>query len=360
MAVTAAQIAAVLEGRAGAIAYRPRYIQRGHDYAYVGEITPAVVACTLRLDNDQPILRTAQFTMDPNQATIDEDADHISVELDLLVEGEWTTFPMGVFHLNVPTKELSDANEQWDVDAADLTIHLQEDGPGVPWSIAASANFITGLHAITDILDSLGLTHAMPTTAETLATDMSWGPKVKWLQIVNELLFAINHYPIWSDAQGVFTSRVRTDPFIDTAAIDYNSTKMLLAPFDFRKDETRFMNRAVVVIDDPLRAPSFALRENADSDSPVSTVSSGNTILEEFDGSLCPDTDAAAEIAVYELLEEATRAQLGALRTQPDPRRAAHEVYQLTIPDPNNPATPFTDGTQWNGSSVSALTLVSI
>lgn len=333
-APTAAEIADALAGRFGPVSLRLRYQQRDHDFVLQADLSNAVVAASIELDNHRSIIRTARFTIDADAmpAGFDPANDHIAIILELLVGGAFEPIPMGLFHLDVP-KEIheSDGREIWEVEASDMTTHLLQNRTEAPYTVAAGTNYVTAIETILDLLD---LNHNLPAVALTTPVAFTWGPGVPFYDIVRDLAFAMNRFMPWPDERGVFTTIERVDPSSVTPNYSPSTTvepRMIREPFEKSEDRTRWANRIVSLIDNPLRAPEFSLRVNDDPTSPISTVTTGATITEELNGSRVADTPTNEAIVEYEIADRAARAEMALLRTNFDPRRKAHESYELTV-----------------------------
>lgn len=340
---SAGNIADALAGVHSAVSLSYRYEQRDHDYILQADLTEAVLEASIDLDNDRAVIRTARFLIDASKMPESFDAanDHIAVNAALVVPyydgGAWrfetALIPMGLYHLEAPEHIYSSGDhELWDVDASDLTSHLLTAKVPGPYRVAAGTNIITAVEAVIDLLD---LRHSFDAVAAVAPVDYLWAPGTSYYQIVSDLLFAINHFPPWPDAQGVFITRERLDPEEEQAAVIYSTQaepRMAMSPFRTSEDRSRWANRVVVVIDDPRRTPQYALLVNDDSASSISVRSLGVVNTEQpISGGRVIDLATAEEIAGYELRDRAARALPGELQTFPDPRRGPRETYLLTI-----------------------------
>ncbi|MCZ7599989.1 MAG: hypothetical protein M5U09_22775 [Gammaproteobacteria bacterium] len=327
-----------LTGRSGPVTYAFRFERRTIANQFLQDVTPAVLGGSIEANNDRDVFRTATFTIDAsvtddrgNAVTIDPLADHIAVFMDLLVDGSYTLgLPMGLFALNVPRKRFEPGMESWEVTASDNGIHLMEATTTAAYTVAASANYLTGTNAVRDILNDLGLAHALPTTTLTLPVARTWPAGTPWLRVVNDLLHAAGMYSLWFDAQGVARARAYDDLSTRTPDVTYTGEDFVLIPITEDSETTRLANQVVAVVDDPSRSPLSSVKTNADPDSPISTISLRTHHHEGAQlGRGGPD-DARRHRG--ELPAQRGRVVPASRDTDEHrPRRDAHEVYELTV-----------------------------
>ena len=327
-----------LSGRRGPVVERFRYEHRDRTNALVQGLPGVVLeGGEIDLDSDRPTVRTCSLTL--NQVAIDALAspfdpasDHIAIFMEVLVDGTFQEFQLGLFRLDVVDHIDDSATALLAIKGADVAIHLLEDFITAPLTVATGTNYIA---AIETQLDAVGLSHMLPAVAEVLPVDRTWKPGTARWDIVRELAFAINRFPPWAQADGIFITRERISPSDEAADVSYSTEqepKLLRPPTVLQENRSRFPNRAVVLIDHPARAPLFELRVNNDPTSPISIASTGKTTeAQEFAGGIVVDTTVAGEIAAYELRDRTARALFREIVTVADPRRGAHEFYQLTI-----------------------------
>lgn len=314
------------------LSLRFRFERRTQSYDFLEDVSrafPSDRTQSMDLDNNRATLRTARFTIDPTLATIDPINDCIAVRMEALIDGEWEEFPMGLFRLVIPDDEYNpNTQRKWNVQAADLSSVLIDNSPSAPLRVQSGTNYLS---AVAAILTSLGLSSDLPSTTYTAPVDFTWAQSTPWLTIINDLLWAINFYPIAPNATGVFTTRERVDPVTWSPAVHYQTGQMVVPPFNRKPDRTKYANRITVKIEDPSRTPASATRNNNDSNSSISQATTGQIALKSLAGGRVYDATVAAEIAAYELRDRANRVTQATLRTALDPRRGANETYRLTI-----------------------------
>lgn len=333
---TEAELADALAGRRGAVATRFRFYHADNNNAWLADLTPAFVApaCTISLDNDRPILRTANFTLRP--AMMPEDFDYltsnVAVFADVKIIDQWWRFQIGLFRLDQPNESLDVTNDVITVPVTDLSILLMQPFSGVPYTVPVGTNYIT---AVETVIDTIGLRHNLPANAAVTPIAFTWQPGTPYLTIINELLGGINFFNIWSDVYGVFTSRERIAPSSETPAVAYRTSqepRMLRKPLARQKTSVRPPNRIIASIQDPLRAGGAGVAENADAASPSSLVYV-DVSLQEYGVDRIASELLAALWAAYELRKATGKGQTINLSTHFDPRRDAQEAYLLTYFD---------------------------
>ncbi len=340
VAPSANRVSDALTGETGPVVYTFRFERRTVANQFLADVTAAVAGASLELNNDRTVLRTASFLIDANAVddagdavTINPLSDHIAVIMDLLVDGNYhLDIPMGLFLLNVPRKIYTPGgHEMWEVDAADNTMHLLESTTTSTWRVASGQNYITGTNAVGAILTNQGLTYALPTTTLTLPVDLSWPPGTPWATIVNDLLQGAGMYSHWFDASGICRSRSRDALATRTADVTYTGDDFVLIPITEEAETTRLANQVIAVVDDPNRAPLSSVATNDDPSSPVSTTVLGRTITKVIRAESAADQATLDTLAQRALEESASLYRRATLLTSIDPRRDAHEVYELTV-----------------------------
>lgn len=354
-APSAAQIEDALAGRHGAVRLSYRFQQRDVHFNFQADLSAAFTDAAIELDNDRAVVRTAQFTIDAEEMPVgfDPSLDNVAViallEVPVYDAGasppgwypEQVEIPMGLYRLDVPEREFNPNEHQtWRVAASAIEGQLLTAKTPTPYTVPSGTNYLT---AVGQLIALLGFDYTFASIADTTPVAFTWAPGTPYLQIINDLLFGVNWYPLYSTGTGVLTSRERTTISSETATATYSTEaepRMVASPFQKSIDRTRWANRIASVIDDPRRAASYALRINNDPDSPISVAAltpTGslpviNTDSESpLSGGRVVDATTNDEIVQFELRDRNARAQPGTLRTFPDPRRGPHEFYSVTI-----------------------------
>ncbi|MGM8215182.1 hypothetical protein ACLIA0_06335 [Bacillaceae bacterium W0354] len=226
------------------------------------------------------IKRTARFSLkdDPD---INWLSDRIQPFTEIrMTDNNYIEFPLGVFLLSSPQRKDQNSNVYREVEAYDGTIILKDDKLDSRYTVIAGENYID---AVVEILLSAGITkYNIDQTDKTLPTDVDWPPGTEKIEIVNDLLSAINYTPIQVDGYGFFTSRLYRSPSRRTAEYTYKVGEESVI-FDGMTEELDIFNvpnKWVVVLADPEREPLKAVYTNDNPDSPTSTVNRGRIIVD--------------------------------------------------------------------------------
>lgn len=334
---SATDIANALGGYpSGSVTRRFRYYLSDKTGAAGAEITRAVRAASVDLDNTRAILRTAKFTLDPHRTAqiIDPASSVIRADEQILIAGVRYAASWGVFRLTAPMENESPGGTLlWDITANDLSSYLYQASLPTPYTVPAGTNYVA---AIATVLDLLGLQHSsppLPAIAAVLPVAITFPPATAtYGDVVAKLAWDINYYAPWPDVTGNFAIAPRLDPFVQSAAVQYSTLNppLMIRPTLGRKlDSARYYNQVVVLIDDPTRAPAYSLRKNNDPSSPISIASLGATDNQEISGGSVVDLTTAQAIADFELRFYAARAKQATLNTALDFRREGHETYDV-------------------------------
>lgn len=332
---TESELADALAGRYGSVATRFRFYQVDNNNALLADVTQAVISnlSVITLNNDRQVLRTASFTVRPSLMPEDFDylTSNIAVFADVKITNQWWRFQLGVFRVDEPLETLGFSDDDTiTVQASDLTVLLEQPSVGEAYTVPSGTNYTI---AVADILDLLGLRYLLPGTTAVTPIDFTWQPKTSYLTIINDLLSGINHFSLWADVYGVFTTRSRIAPALDDEDVAYRTSQepcMIRNKLPRKRTSVRPPNRIIAAIKDPLRSPAAGVAENIDGLSPSSTVNVEINV-QEYNVDRIADVATASLWAAYEVRVATGKGETVQLTTHFDPRRDAHEVYLLTF-----------------------------
>lgn len=133
---------------------------------------------------------------------------------------------MGVYVLNSPVAQLNQNPITWTMPGQDLLCIL--DTPtGDSYTVAAGVSYLSAIQTIFSSVGMTGSSLLLDGTAEasTVPVALSWaldgyspgttGGSYTWLDIINQLLDAINYLPLWADWEGNF----RSGPYVPPSAL---------------------------------------------------------------------------------------------------------------------------------------------
>lgn len=347
-AATDAQIAAALAAPGLRLEYA--FEQRTRTYGLIADVTDAVIVDTgaITLDNmGQGVMRSLsglQVRADELPASFDPASSYLAVFVDLLIPEVgltyWERFPLGLFRLDKPREGLTSAANIITLGGADNAINLLSTG-STPFQVAAGVDYAS---AVSAIVIARGMLSTILPVGITTPAAFAWDPTAAWGSIANALLAGVNYYPVWFDAfgRGVITPRV--DPIAVPPAVDYlaeTTPRMIIDTVVPRsQDGAKQINRAVVRVNDPLRAPFSAYAQNDDSGSSASVPVRGEIQSRTIDAPQMLNVATAEDYAAVELLIAAAQVRTLSLTTRPDPRRTGHETYTVQLPG-------YEEETQW-------------
>lgn len=343
---TDAEIADALAGRYSDVTVRYRFEQRDHHFQFIADLSLAVESCIIELDNtSRGPNRTAVFKLRPANLPVgfDVEYDHITVFAEVLAGGyptgtaQWVRYALGIFCCDYPEEmhmPNDRQNELWTCKGVDTSIHLLETNTSEIYTVAAGTPYTD---AVAVILNDLNLPYAISASARVVPINFSWDVGVTYLEIINDLLInGLNYFPIWPDEYGIFRSRPRGQPWAEPTAVVYSSMwepRMIRPGFAKRRARARFANRCLVATHDPKRTVQAGLAVNDDPLSRVSTLVKGVITQVDLSGDRSADAQIMSDIAAWTLYDADAMGTTATLQTNPDPRRTAHETYQLFIED---------------------------
>jgi hypothetical protein len=328
-------LADALSGLRGPVVTRVRYERVTPAGAVLADVTPAFVSGSIEANEDRAVYRTARFVIDPARpeaAELDPLTDIVRVTVDVRDGGAWVPCPVGSFCLTMPRFTVrEDGVRQWEVEAFDLTRLLLDSTTTAAYAVPAGANCVAAAAAV---LAGLGLPAQLEPSSAVLAAPRQWPAGTPWLDVVNGLLQAANCYALWFDRFGVARSMPARDLATVQPAVTYGPAQMLTGTAAVESELTRLANRVVAVVRDPALPAWSAVAENTDPNSALGIPRLGKVFTKVLEVE-----SAASQAALQGIAERYLREQAGIYRrmtftTLLDPRRDAHEVYEVEAPAP--------------------------
>lgn len=215
----------------------------------------------------------------------------------LIING--AEYPCGLFIATTPEKMITGGQEVWSLEAYSplyLANRVKIEGA---YTITAGTNYMA---AVQELLRTAGITaYAAEETDLVLATDRAdWPSGTPVLTVINQLLSEINYRSAWVDLTGTVRLTKYTAPSAETIRHTYAMGQYSIVSGDATATTDYFdkanVFRAVCSSPD-LDEPLVATVENADPNSPYSTVSLGVRILQEETVDSVPDLATLQERA---------------------------------------------------------------
>lgn len=178
--------------------------------------------------------------------------------------------------------ETSSDNVTWSVFASEKTTTLVSEGIQI-WVFSSNGPANTTLTVTEFKATAMELVKAsIETSTRTLPAAMEWDAGTPKLNIVNDLLNAINYTSATYDEDGLFVTKPYQSPQNRASQFRYatDSASVLVGDMDQTIDMFGVPNKWVLVVSDPDRPALVGTYVNADPMSPTSTVSRGRTIVD--------------------------------------------------------------------------------
>lgn len=269
-----------------------KYLTKKHELTQVvsGNVKMAAFSrikrtASLRLADEwlpeRTVMVGGQATIIPAQLKVDYLSDRIQIFCEIqMIDGGWIAFSLGIFVPSTPAREEGTANTYRNIDLYDGLIVLDEDKVTNRYYINKNVNYITSVRTL---LTSAGITRiSLEDSTETLSIEREWDIGTPKLDIINDLLEAINYTPLWVDANGFYTSSRYIAPSL--RSIDYhyqdNDISVIHTGVGEELDLFNVANTWVVVRTNTEQPPLISTRINSATDSPTSTVNRGRTIVD--------------------------------------------------------------------------------
>lgn len=281
-----------LTGRSGPRRISFRYDRLDKANNYLGPIVD-VIGGSIDYNMLADIKRTGKFTV-RDTAVINYISDRIRPWIRLAMpDGGYVEWPQGVFLLSTPKRTRAiDGVITRDIDAYDQLLILKETKSPGRYTVASNALYTTAIKALSD---ADGLTSSIIPSTLRLPSAMEWDPGTSHLQILNDLLAAINYESAFFNELGTLICRPYLSPAIRGAEYAYltDSSSVIKGALDQTIDLFSVPNQWVLVVSEADQAPLVATYTNTNPASVTSTVSRGRTITDHR-----TESDAADQVTL--------------------------------------------------------------
>ena len=255
------------------------------------------------------IKRSATFSLnDYEQNEIDFMSNSIQPWFVLhMPQGGVVEYPLGIFHLQSPERDVSKKISTRNIGAYDKLIIIERDKFTSRFLVAKGETYVG---AVTRILSTSNIVKMnIPDNGVLVTSDREFPIGTKKHLACNELLKAINYNTLWVDTDGF----MRSEPYLEPANRDvahvYSSVKdSIVAPvlrerLDIAERHNIFV-RVALNLDDPHELVSVF--ENSDPFSPISTFNTMRSV--NYDEVQDISSQEALDAFVYRLAVESTTA----------------------------------------------------
>lgn len=256
---------------------------------------------TIAFNSTSEVMRTASFEIQEerlNEYSKFYSDMRIRPFFKLKVQDSWLRYPLGVFIMSSPQRKFENNSIYWSVDCYDKGIILKEDKLIDRLYIPSGSNYIS---EVKKILISAGIDKFIIENSSLVTrADLEFEIGSSKLEVINELLYAINYYPIHFDYRGFAETSRYIEPMQRETEFGYVSDdrSVILSGASQSNDMYGVPNVIVRYIDNPDATPLRSVYRNDNPESIVSTVRRGRQIV---------DVEAVEDIADQETLDSYTK-----------------------------------------------------
>jgi hypothetical protein len=281
------------------------------------------------------IKRTARFTI-RDDGIINFLSDRIKPYAQLLMtDGGYAEFPLGVFILSTPPRSTEPSGKiRREVEAYDQLQVLVDDVVDSRYSIASGVNYISGANGIKAILDSAGITiQNLTSTTSVLPAARDWDPGTTKLQIINDLLGAINYRSLFFDEDGIAVAMPYVSPAGRASEYTYidDSLSVIFPEVEQELDLFGIPNKWTLVVSEPDRSVLTSTYTNSNASSLTSTVSRGRTISKYLPNQEAADQTTLDALALRTAFEASQVFETVSFGTAIMPMHSDLDVFTLTF-----------------------------
>ncbi|MGI5895196.1 MAG: hypothetical protein ACOX6P_11515 [Candidatus Merdivicinus sp.] len=288
---------------------------------------------SVRYSAEDEIQRTASFTF-RGETALNWLADEIQPSMEILVNGKWAEFPLGVFVPSTPTRNIDGHQISYTVEAYDRTIYAKED------CITERAFYPAGtdyLNVIQQLILSCGIPDVKVTaTSAVLPTDREFEIGTSKLEIINTLLSEINYLTLSIDANGNAVLAPYIEPSAENVSYTYRADELsvLQSAASSTADFYNVPNIYIAVVSNPEQEAFRSVYINDNPASELSTVRRGRNIVSEL---YKPDAIASQEeLDIYIRRIAFSRSQIyetASIHTALMPMHEGREVLEIRHPE---------------------------
>lgn len=243
--------------------------------------------CRIYSNTEANIQRSASLTL-IEENDIDFASDRIRPYMKLKTEKGVLTYPLGIFLMSSPARRSVGGAINRTVECYDKIQILEDDRFDSRYTIPKNTAYTA---AVASIVSSAGIVMSdiTPSVLET-STTIEFAIGTSKLRACNDLLAAINYYPLYADSFGYIRSKPYELPTARTVDAFYatNKTSIIQPGAQEELDIFNAPNKIVRYLENAERGYIIASVTNDDPNSKLSTVNRGRTIV---------DVEAVADIA---------------------------------------------------------------
>lgn len=255
---------------------------------------------SVSFNSGQEVMGTASFEVlkeeiQGNYYTTDM---RIAPYFKLLTPAGWLKWPLGVYIMTTPKQSAKYGKIHSQVECYDKGIILKEDKITDRLYIPPGSNYV---NQIRSVIASAGIKVVnIPSSPLTCSTGLEYDIGSEKLQIVNDLLYAINYTPLHFDSAGIAVSAPYIEAIGRNAEESYITDKNSVIADGTTQSNDLYNVPNVVVryVDNPDGAPLRSIYTNENAESPISTVRRGRKIV---------DVESVDDIADQKTLDAYTR-----------------------------------------------------
>lgn len=239
------------------------------------------VKCSISLSADAEIKKVASFTLNEKDT---KDINFLSEKIKpyycLKVNDEWLRWSQGIFLLNSPNRTELEGGIYREIEAYDKTLILKEDKIVDRLFLKEGTAYTD---AVRNLITSTGITKlSIEESTLLLSVDKEYEIGTSKLEIINDLLNAINYYSVYFDNDGFCCIRKYINPKDRIYEYEYVTDKKSIVEYGASETFDFFgvPNKFVRYVQNPESNYLISTFTNDKASNKLSTVSRGRTITD--------------------------------------------------------------------------------
>lgn len=275
-----------------------RYFLLDKNNRIIGELY--YVTGSISFDSSCQIMRTGQFNIKEEEyQDINVVDERIRVDFCIkMPDGEWLNYSLGIFVLSSPIRSKKDNIISRNVEAYDLSVIVKEDKLANRYLIKKGKYYT---NEIENLLISAGVILIdVPAAALTVNEDLEYEIGTPKIDVINDLLQAINYTPIYFNQSGFATAFPYILPVKRQIEEKYvtDGQSILLSGMEQNLDLFSAPNQFIRYLETPEKAEMKSIYTNEDPMNRLSVVRRGRKIV---------DIEKVSDIADQSTLDALTK-----------------------------------------------------
>lgn len=214
----------------------------------------------------------------------------------------WAEYPLGIFVFGYPAKNVKKTGTEWRAQLYDQSFLLDKRKRSTPYTIASGTNYQTAIAAAFVAAGFTSSQYSIATTSSVLPAQKNWPIGTSYLDIINDLLRAINYRELHFNGAGVAICEPYVLPGSRASEFTYtaDANSILVNAFELSTNLNDTYNRVIFERRAPKLGDLVSTQSNMNVTHPTSIPALEGEIFLYHD----PNVDAADQTSLDGLAQK--------------------------------------------------------